>query len=100
MSLAIQLFSLMLSAWAIVHWFRQQQPLDQHAARVRWLGLAICASLIAALFMIFKATGKLWVHEHTALLVVSIGVPTFMFLFFVFFPGLSIWLSRQWDARS
>jgi ABC-type amino acid transport system permease subunit len=83
-----------------VHWFKHQQPLDRTAARVRWFGTAICATLIAVVFLIFKAMGKPWVHEHVALLVISSGIPIYMFLFFIFFPGLSRWLGRRLEMRS
>jgi hypothetical protein len=92
--LVVSIISLLLSVWAIVYWFRRQQPLERSASRVRWTGMAICGTLIALVYLIFKALGKPWVHQHKVLLVISSGIPIYLFLFFLFFPGLSRWVSR------
>jgi hypothetical protein len=90
---------LIVAAWPLIGSLRRARPLEQRAARVRWCGAAICVSLIAAVYLIFKAMGKQFVHEHVTLIVVSCGIPIFTFLFFVFLPGFSTWLSQQVDAR-
>jgi xanthine/uracil permease len=97
MKLAIEVFGLSVSAWAIYYYLRNQPELDKPAVRVRWWGVIASALFYFLVLFIFKALPRPWVHQHMPVVVICSAVPSFLFFCFLLLPGFSRLIARNWQ---
>lgn len=91
LAMALKVLSLFLAIWAVRYYFKIQPPLNRLATWVRWIGFVLCVAFWFLMLGVLRSElhPKLWIHEHSLLFVLMVGLPSFLGGAFLLLPGFS-----------